>query len=172
MKILAAVTCTLLASTAHADSSVSIYHPKGMLLVSLGDGGGKLGPQVAGNRGAVRCYTAADKITATAGAGEVDVTGCFVGIRRDGKLVPPVGKRFDFSHMIPPLDGTFAVSPAKDAQQVLITGVAGNAIGLWVDCAERRGDLRCQQNSGMAGKFSWEVRFDVLKGGNGRAPAP
>jgi hypothetical protein len=70
-------------------------------------------------------------------------------------------------------DGTAVVEPgaAKGTVAVTIAGAAANAIGLWVDCADRRGDLVCRPNSGMAGQYSWDVRFVVGAGGAARRAA-
>src|SRR5215470_16112206 len=105
----------VLAATAHADTSASVYTPAGMLLVRLDDGG-KLASLVgAAKKGVVRCYVAADNVQGSAGAGEVGIEGCFVGIKRDGKLVAPpaTNKRWDMSHLAPDLDGSLMVEPAR-----------------------------------------------------------
>ena len=168
MKILASVIL-LAATSASADPKVSLYYPGGTVLVHLDDDTGAIAKLVGTDKkGVVRCVTATDQIVATAGAADVDVTGCFVAITRAGKLVaPPAGKRWDFSHLIPFDDGGLRVdaNATGDALELAIDGAAGNAIGLWVDCADTRGDLRCRQVHGMVGKFNWDVAFAVTKGG-------
>ncbi len=165
----AAVLLVLLPALARADSHLSVYVPSGMLLIGLGDDPTLV--TAAGNKGVVRCFAETDKVTAIAGAGEVAVTGCYVGIRRDGKLIAPPAGRLSFSHLMPPLDGTVSIKQTKDAVQLQLDGSAANAIALWVDCADKRGDLSCRTNNGMLGKFHWEIAIDVLKGGAVRRPA-
>src|SRR5262245_15877888 len=96
--------CVLFATaSASAGTRVAAYHPGGMLLLSIDDGGGKLAKLVGtGKQGIVRCYVEADGYTAIFGAGDMPLTGCFVGVSRDGQLVaPPAGKKWSMAHLMP-----------------------------------------------------------------------
>jgi hypothetical protein len=53
--------------------------------------------------------------------------------------------------------------------QLTISGTTANALALWIDCDDRRGDVRCVPDQGMAGKLTWDVLFAVGKGGTIRA---
>ena len=173
---LATLVIAVLGTTAYADNAATIYTAKGMLLVQLEDDG-KLAALVGnGHKGVVQCFTADDKVEATMGAGEIEVTGCFVGIRRNGKLAaPPSAKtRWDLPHLAPEMEAgiTVEAGKAKDTLQLMIGGMGANAIGLWIDCTDKRGDVRCQEDNGMAGKYSWDIVFTVGKGGAIRPTPP
>jgi hypothetical protein len=100
----AAVLLVLVPALARADSHLSVDVPSGMLLIGLGDDPALV--TAAGTKGVVRCFADTDKVTAIVGAGEVEVTGCYVGIRRDSKLIAP------------PLDGSVSIKQTKDAVQL------------------------------------------------------
>ena len=167
MKILALLM--LVSSVAAADNTVSLYNPTGQpMLVALGDDAGKIDALVGhGKTGVVRCYQENDGYTGVSGAADGPIVGCYVAITRDGKLVaPPAKTQWSLAHLFPLPDASLTIDEAKTGELTLTIGRGvANAIGLWVDCADKRGDLRCRQNSGMLGKFGWEVAFTITKGG-------
>jgi len=155
--IVAALLC---ATTAHAQPKAEIYSAKSSLVVRLDDDDKNTLAVLVGKdkKAPVRCFAPADKAA---------LVGCYVGVKRDGTLIAP---ELAVTQLAPPLDGELTTRPIADALELTISGSAGNAIGLWVDCADKRGVLRCKPNQ-AAGKLGWDVRFVVLKGGNVRAAA-
>lgn len=118
-------------------------------------------------KGTVRCYTEATKI---------HDRGCYVGIKRDGTFTVAVftGKAGDarLGRIMPELDGTWSWSyDASKQLEIKLSGALGNAVALWTGCA-KGGTLACDEDTGMAGKYSTTERFVVLTGGNVRGPAP
>jgi hypothetical protein len=171
MKMLAWLVLAVSAtSVASAEPMVSMSTPKGMLLVHFEDDTGALAKLVGKDKkGVVRCYTAADKIAATHGQA---ISGCYVGITRDGQLVaPPADKRWTDDHLVGLDDGGLRIEKLKkpDELGLTITDNAGSAIGLWVDCDAKPKGVTCDIDHGMAGKYNWEISFVVTKGGGVRA---
>ena len=155
-----------LASPALADSEVRLYNPGATVLVKLDD------PQLARTVGAgkqtgpVRCYTEADNLTASAGAGDLQIVGCFVAIDRAGKLHAPAQKKWSLDHLLG-VDGALRVESNDKAgvATVTVSGPAAAALGLFIGCSDRRGDVACAVDQGMAGKFTWDISFKVTKAG-------
>jgi hypothetical protein len=175
MKV-AALLCFLCAG-AHADSVAEPYFPDDKtLLVKLDDASGELARLVGkAHKGVVRCFDKTDKVVGIIGAGEYDVTGCFVAVRRDGKLAPPppATKRWTMTHFMPPLNGGLRVEPVGKTGDLAVTisDGTGNAIWLWIDPSAKHDELSLEPNAGMAGKITWEPRFVVGKGGTIRPTA-
>lgn len=163
--VAAAATLAGLVAPARADKTsgtAELFPAKGMLVLQLSTGEGPL-PDLAPIKkaGTVRCTTSADA--------PIPI-GCFVGIKRDGTLTAPVfGKDAPLGKLQPPIEGPYSWGYDKNKQlEISVNGAAANAIGLWIDCAPQRGTLRCDTESGMAGKFNWTIRFLVVAGGQVR----
>ena len=163
-------------AVATADPYISIFHPGGgILLAELDDGGGALAKLVGSSKqNPVRCYKATDGVIGILGAAGDPIAGCFVGIARDGTLVPPpASKKWSLAHMLPSLDVTPGFAKRPDGSiEVTLSGGGGNAVGLWVDCYNVKGPMTCVESNGMLGKFNWTIAFVVGKGGVVRAPKP
>ncbi len=170
----------LVASTraASAESSVKIYYPgDGTILIHLADATDRLAKLVdTTHKGVVRCFDAKEHIVGHVGAGELDVVGCYVAVDRRGKLLaaPATTKRWELTHLTSIKSGGLALAPVDKADALLVTisGDPGTAIGLWIDCAARSGDLRCDPVHGMAGALSWSVGFIVSKNGDVQTAKP
>ncbi|MEO8707330.1 MAG: hypothetical protein ABI867_45300 [Kofleriaceae bacterium] len=167
MRLALAFLLLLAATPALADktsNSAELFSSTNMLVVRMLTNNEPLA-DIAGDKlkGTVRCYTTATKIH--------DI-GCYVGIKRDGTFTAPVftGKEGDarLGRMMPSIDGTWSWTYDKNKQlEIKLSGPLGNAVALWTGCA-KGATLVCDEDAGMAGKYSTTERFVVLAGGNVR----
>jgi hypothetical protein len=176
MKRFVSLAVLAASATASADREVSLYTPPGSkeLVVRLNDDGELAALVGTGRGGVVRCYAESDGVI---GNYEEPLAGCFVAIRRDGRVVAPpapnADKRLSTEHLIHVTEGTLFIEPGpkRDTRLVTIGGAIGTALGLWIDCGGKPRDVACQADHAMGGKFEWQIQLVVGKNGVVARPA-
>jgi hypothetical protein len=161
-----ALSLPLLASTAAANQRVQRYNPGNTIILYLEENGWIMHHVGHGKQtGPVRCYSLDDKLTVDKGNGWDSLEGCFVEIDRNGTLRSPAPTKKWSLHRMADMDGALQVDDRKTFAEVSIGGIAGNALGLYIGCADKRGDVRCRATTASDGSVTWTIVFGVGKDG-------
>jgi hypothetical protein len=168
-----ALTLALHPLAAGADQRVWLYNPGNTIVLYLEENGWILQHVGDGKQtGPVRCYSLADKLTVDKGNGADRLEGCFVEIDRNGALRAPTPTKDWPLHRMVDLDAALDVEDRKTFAEVSIGGAAGNALGLYIGCADKHGDVRCRSTTARDGSVSWAIVFGVGKHGALRPVKP